>query len=117
MINHVLQMMNCMVDVPAALVLFLVAGYFIMRNPNKPGKVSVMLLGRVGKSSDTKDSFESCVRMIIQQSKGSGCDKYFIDKMSKFEFCKKGNIYNLKHQLKIVVCFFFDCPRKGLSCG
>ena len=42
-------MMNCMVDVPVALVLFLVAGDFIMINPNKPGKVSVMLLGRVGK--------------------------------------------------------------------
>ena len=56
-INHVLQIMGYMVDVPEALVAFLVTGYWIMRNSNEPGKVSVMLLGRAGKSSDSKEAF------------------------------------------------------------
>ena len=35
MINHALQMMDCMVDVPAALVAFLVNGDWIMKHSNK----------------------------------------------------------------------------------
>ena len=38
-----------MVNVPEALVAFLVTGDWIKRNLNKPGKASVMLLHRVGK--------------------------------------------------------------------
>ena len=59
-----------------------------MRDSNKPEKVSIVLLVRVGKKFDTKDTFESRVRMKIQQSEGVGWDKYSIDKMSNFELCK-----------------------------
>ena len=44
--------------------------------------------------------------MTIQQSEGGWWDKDLIDEMRKFEFCKTQNIYKLKHQLKIVLCFF-----------
>ena len=50
--------MGCMVNVPAALVAFLVTGYYIMKNSNKTGKISVMLLGRFRKPSDSKDTFK-----------------------------------------------------------
>ena len=79
-LNHVLQMMDCMVNVSAALVTFLVTGDWIMINSNKPGKVSVMLLGRVVKPSDSKDTLKSCVRMKIQQIKGDVWAKYLIEK-------------------------------------
>ena len=59
-------MMDCMVNVSAALFTFLVTRDWIMINSNKPGKVSVMLLGRVVKPSDSKDTLKSCVRMNIQ---------------------------------------------------
>ena len=61
-----------MVDSPEALVSFLVTGYWIMRNSNELGKVSVMLLGRCVKSSESRDTLKSCVRMKIQKSKGGG---------------------------------------------
>ena len=69
-----------MVNVPEALVAFLVTGDWIMINSNKPGKVSVMLLGRVVKPSDSKDTLKSCVRMKIQQIKGDVWAKYLIEK-------------------------------------
>ena len=73
-------MMDCMVNVSAALVTFLVTGDWIMINSNKPGKVSVMLLSRVVKPYDSKDTFMSCVRMNIQQIKGDVWAKYLIEK-------------------------------------
>ena len=54
MINHVLKMMGFMVDVSEALVAVLVTRYWILRNSKEPVKVTVMLLGRVGKLSDSK---------------------------------------------------------------
>ena len=51
--------------------------------------------------------------MKIQQSDGGGWDKGLIEKMSKFEFCKTESIYELKHQLKTDVCFFFIFIRKN----
>ena len=63
-------MMDCMVNVSSALVNFLVTGDWIMINSNKPVKVSVMLIVIFVKSSDSKDTLKSCVRMKIQQTKG-----------------------------------------------
>ena len=57
--------MGCMVDVPEALFTFLVTGYWIIQNSNELGKVSVVLLGRSGKLSDSNDTFKSRVRMKI----------------------------------------------------
>ena len=82
----------------------------MMINSNKPGKVSVMLISRVVKPYDSKDTLKSCVRMKIQQSKGDVYAKYLIEKMSKFEFCRIENIYKLKHQLKKFVYFFSISP-------
>eukprot|EP00957_Ditylum_brightwellii_P127450 9718885-Ditylum_brightwellii.AAC.1 len=46
MLNHLLQTMGCMIDIPTALVAFLILGDWIIRNSNKPGKLTIMLLGR-----------------------------------------------------------------------
>ena len=77
-----------------------------MINSIKPGKVLVILLGRFGKSSDSKDAFKSRIRIRIQQSEGGGWEIYIIDEMRKFEFCKTEKIYELKHQLRIVIFFY-----------
>ena len=61
-------MMGYMVDDPSDLVTFLVTRDWIIINSKKPGKASVMLLGRVRKSSDPKDAFEPCTKMTIQKS-------------------------------------------------
>eukprot|EP00957_Ditylum_brightwellii_P083301 6333580-Ditylum_brightwellii.AAC.1 len=71
MLNHMLQTMGCMVDIPTALAAFLISGDWIVRNSNKPGKVTIMLLGRVGKSSNSKEAMEERVRMLIKQSEGN----------------------------------------------
>ena len=63
-------MMDCMVNVSSALFTFLVTRDWIMINSNKPVKVSVMLIVIFVKSSDSKDTLKSCVRMKIQQIKG-----------------------------------------------
>ena len=73
-------MMGYMFDVPEALFDFLVTSNRIMRNSNKPGKVSVMLLGRVVKLSDYNDAFKSHVRMTIYQSEGRGWEKISLTK-------------------------------------
>ena len=66
-----------------------------------------MLLGIFGTSSEYKDAFESSVRITIHHSEGNGWDKYLINKMRKFEFCRTLKTYKLKHQLKIVIYLFF----------
>eukprot|EP00957_Ditylum_brightwellii_P086565 6586065-Ditylum_brightwellii.AAC.1 len=78
----------------------------IVRNSNEPGKLTIMLIGKVGKSSDSKEAKEARVRMRIQQSEGGGMDIDTINIMCKFKFCKTENIYGLKHQLKSSICFF-----------
>ena len=75
-------MMGYMVDVPGTVVTFLVTGYWIMRNSNEPGEVSVILLGRVERLSDYKNSFKSRFRITIQKSEAGGWDKDLVDEMS-----------------------------------
>eukprot|EP00957_Ditylum_brightwellii_P194494 14813773-Ditylum_brightwellii.AAC.1 len=41
---------------------------WIVRNSNEQEKLTIMLLGRVGKSSNSKEAMEARLRMLIQQS-------------------------------------------------
>jgi hypothetical protein len=98
--------MGCRVDIPSALVTFLVKGDWFLWNSNEPGKVTVMLLGTADSTSDSQEDFEEKARMILQQSEGDGLDADSIKKLSKFLLCKTKDIYKLKGQLKTCICFF-----------
>eukprot|EP00957_Ditylum_brightwellii_P010521 797306-Ditylum_brightwellii.AAC.1 len=85
--------MGCRVDIPSTLVTFLVKGDWFLRNSNKPGKVTVMLLGTADSTSDSQEDFEEKAQMILQQSEGDGLDADSIKKLSKFSLCKTKDIY------------------------
>ena len=104
--NHILQKMGYQVDIPLALMTFLVTGDWVNRNSSEPGKLLVMMLDWVQKKSDSKEEVEARVRMTIQQCERDSLDGDTIKEMSKFEFCKTENIYELKHQLKNAEGFF-----------
>eukprot|EP00957_Ditylum_brightwellii_P211438 15366167-Ditylum_brightwellii.AAC.2 len=76
--------MGCLVDIPTALVTFLVTGGWIMRNSIKPEKVSIMLIGSVGASSDLKVDMEKRVNMFIKQSKRNRVDNTTVKEICCF---------------------------------
>ena len=78
--------MGCLVYVPTALLMFLVAGGFIFRNPSDPVKVSFMIIGRAELSPDSRSDIDRILRMIINHNEGGVVGESYLYVMHKIYF-------------------------------
>ena len=78
--------MGCLVDEPTALVAFLVAGSWVVRNSSDTVKVSTIILRLTDSSLYFRSDIESRLSMIIKQNYIKAIDDESLEATCRIEF-------------------------------